>query len=78
MMGSEWSDIGWLGMGIGMVLWVLVLAVIIGFVVWLMNRTQSRGDDRRSELPEDVLRRRFAGGEIDREEFEGRLAVLRR
>ena len=78
MMGSEWTDIGWLGMGIGMAAWVLLPVVIIGLVVWLMNRTPVRGDDRRSESAEDVLRRRFAGGEIDGEEYERRLAVLRR
>jgi len=78
MMGSEWGDIGWWGMGIGMVIWVLLLAVIIGFVVWLMNRTQGRSDSGRSDPPEEVLRRRFAGGEIDGEEYERRLALLRR
>ena len=38
MMGWQWSDIGWLGMGLGMILWIVLLAMIIGFVVWLMNR----------------------------------------
>jgi putative membrane protein len=78
MMGSEWGDIGWWGMGISMVLWVLVLAVIIGFVVWLMNRTQGRSESRRDESAEDVLRRRYADGGIDGEEYERRLALLRR
>ncbi|HEX6128589.1 MAG TPA: SHOCT domain-containing protein [Candidatus Limnocylindria bacterium] len=78
MMGSEWGDIGWWGMGIGMVLWVLVLAVIIGFVVWLMNRTQGRSEGRRDESAEEILRRRYAGGDIDGEEYERRLAQLRR
>lgn len=78
MMGNEWTDIGWLGMGIGMVAWVLLLAVIIGLVVWLMNRTTQNRADRRGDSPEDALRRRFADGEIDGEEYERRLALLRR
>jgi putative membrane protein len=78
MMGGEWTDIGWLGMGIGMVFWIVLLAVIIGAIVAVMNRAQSRGDDRRGESADEVLRRRFAGGDIDAEEYERRLAVLRR
>jgi putative membrane protein len=78
MMGSDWSDVGWWAMGIGMIVWVVVLAVIIGLVVWLMNRTQAGRVDRRSESAEEVLRRRFASGELDGEEYERRLALLRR
>lgn len=78
MMGSDWGDIGWWGMGLGMVVWVLVLAALIGFVVWLMNRTQGHNDNGRDDSAEEVLRRRFAGGEIDGEEYERRLALLRR
>ena len=78
MMGGEWTDVGWWGMGIGMVAWVVLLAVIIGLVVWVMNRAQNNSNDRRGESGEEVLRRRFAGGDIDAEEYERRLAVLRR
>jgi uncharacterized membrane protein len=65
-------------MGFGMVGGLLMVAVIIGFVVWLMNRTQDRRDYPRGESGEEVLRRRFAGGEIDADEYERRLALLRR
>lgn len=77
MMGGEWTDLGGWAMGLGMVTWVLVLAVIIGFVVWLMNRAQDRHDGG-AESAEDLLRRRFAGGDIDAEEYERRLEALRR
>lgn len=78
MMGAEWTDMGGWAMGIGMITWVLVLAVIIGFVVWLMNRVPGRRDDGRAESAEEILRRRFAGGDIDAEEYERRLGALRR
>lgn len=78
MMGGDWSGITWVGMGVGMIVWVVLLAVLIGVVVAVMNRAQSRGDDRRGESAEEVLRRRFAGGDIDAEEYESRLALLRR
>lgn len=78
MMGGQWTDVGWWGMGTAMVAWVLLLAVIIGLVVWVMNRMQTKTNDRRGESSEEVLRRRFASGDIDAEEYERRLAVLRR
>jgi uncharacterized membrane protein len=78
MMGGQWSDIGWWGMGFGMIGGVLLLAVISGFVVWLMNRAQDHRDDSRGESGEEVLRRRFASGDIDADEYERRLALLRR
>lgn len=78
MMGGEWTDVSWWGMGIGMILWIVLLAVIIGAIVVVMNRAQSRGDAPRSESADELLRRRFAGGEIDADEYERRLALLRR
>lgn len=78
MMGGQWTDVGWWGMGTAMVAWVLLLAVIIGLVVWVMNLMQTNTNDRRGESSEEVLRRRFASGDIDAEEYERRLAVLRR
>lgn len=62
MMGGDWTDFGGWAMGFGMV----------------MNRAQTRGTDRHAESAEDVLRERFARGDIDAEEYEHRLATLRR
>ena len=76
MMG-EWSDVGWWGMGVAMIAWVLVLAFIVGLVVWAMNRSERANAARGSDSGEEVLRRRFAGGEIDADEYQRRLAVLR-
>ena len=63
----------WWPMGIGLVIWVL----IIGLLVWLVAR--SVGHRRGAgESAEELLRRRFAAGEIDEEEFAKRSEVLRR
>ncbi len=62
-------------MGIGSLFWLIVL----GLVVWLTVRiTARRGAEPRDESAEELLRRRFAAGEIDGEEYERRLEVLRR
>jgi putative membrane protein len=80
----HWHDgADWWAMGIGMLIWIIVLAaaigLAIGLAIWLVNRgSGGRRPDRDSETAEDILRRRFASGEIDAEEYERRLTVLRR
>jgi len=60
-----------------MLAWVILLAVAIGLVVWLVNRAGGQRVER-GDSAEEVLRRRFAAGEIDAEEYASRLSVLRR
>jgi putative membrane protein len=71
---------GWLMMGIGMLFWLLVLVAVVWIVVRMITVADRRQADGRSERDEalDLLRRRFANGEIDAEEFEQRLALLQR
>ena len=61
------------------VLGVVVFALIKVFPDWqdrvgLNNR---REEDRREDSAEETLRQRFARGEIDQEEYEQRLRILR-
>lgn len=75
---------GWgSGMGVWMVLWmvlwgliwVAVLVLLVLSIVWLARGTRS------TELPaydaEETLRRRYAAGEIDAEEYRRRRETLR-
>jgi len=80
MMGWGWGDggAGWWAMGLGMLAWVVLLAVGVGLVVWLINRNGAGQRNGRGDAAEDVLRRRFASGEIDADEYERRLSVLRK
>jgi putative membrane protein len=65
-------------MGFGLVAWLLLL-ILIGVVVWLVVRTLAqRSPMSSSSEAEQVLRRRFAAGEIDGDEYERRLEILRR
>lgn len=75
-----WDGGAWLMMGIGMLFWVLVLVVVVWLVVRMVNAADRRPADGRGERDEalELLRRRFASGEIDAEEFERRLALLQR
>lgn len=65
--------LAWWPMGISMI----IPLVIIGLMVWLVARAVSHRSGP-GESAEELLRRRFASGEIDEEEFAKRLEVLRR
>ncbi len=59
-------------MGGWMLLWALVglamLALVVVATIWLAKRVWP-GPPSASEGPDVVLRRRYAAGEIDRDEF---------
>jgi putative membrane protein len=57
--------------------WVLGLAVLI-LLFWMIARTTDGFAGRAEDSPEQILKRRYARGEIDRDEFERRLTDLRR
>lgn len=73
------------GMG-GMMMWMLVwglvglalLVLAVVGVVWLVRRTgNSDQGGGRPEAPEDVLRRRYAAGELDEDEYRRRRAQIK-
>lgn len=76
MMG-EWDTFGWLGMLIQFLFWGGILA----FIAWAITRffPGQRGGEppgARTDSAEELLRGRFARGEIDAEEYEERRRIL--
>ena len=68
----------WGAWGLGMmammlVSWSLVIAGIVLGIRWLAGQGQRSGSDRAL----DILRERYARGEIDKDEFEARRRDLR-
>jgi putative membrane protein len=66
---------GWWGMSGMWVVGLLSLVILVLLIVWIARWSQSSGP--RSEPPEEILKRRYARGEIDRNEYEQRLKDLR-
>ena len=68
MMG--WGILAWFGPIMMVIFWVAIIVAIIFFVRWLM--ASSRGS--HSLAPQDsaleILKKRYARGEIGKEEFE--------
>jgi putative membrane protein len=71
MMGSDWA--GW-GSGIWMLGGLLLVIGVIVLVAWAVTRSSRGGgpptQDPSRPTPSDVLRERFAHGEITEQEFE--------
>ena len=69
----------WFAAVIPMVLWALLLLVGIILVLRLAGRSGSQDPPQwGGDSAEEILRRRFAAGEIDADEYHRRLEVLRR
>jgi putative membrane protein len=61
-----------------LILVLLVLGVVVWAIIKVVHDWQNRiGLDRREDSAEETLRQRFARGEIDAEEYERSLEVLR-
>ena len=67
-------------MGGGLILTLLVLVVVVFAIIKVFPDWQDRVglNRRREDSAEETLRQRFARGEIDAEEYEQRLRVLRK
>ena len=62
-----------------MVLWWLFGIVLLVALVWAVARAAGFSASRpREESPETILKRRYARGDLDREEYERRLTDLRK
>ncbi len=75
---GPWMSGGWGMMGmmfLGPILVLLVIGLFVAGAVWI-GQSASRGGQPRSdgagvsETPLDILKRRYAGGEISKEQFE--------
>ena len=63
---NGWGNMmGWSGGGIMM---ILFWAIVIYFIVWLVRNNKTNGVNEKKAL--DILKERYAKGEIDKKEFE--------
>ena len=66
------------GHGFGILFWILIIVVVVLLVRGLGGGSTSGGRyDADDKSPLDILRERYARGEIDHDEFERRKRDLR-
>lgn len=68
-MNSTHGDWG-IGMEVGMWIFWLIVIFIVVFIARLMMNSSGQKSGTTSEKPVDILKQRYARGEIDKNEFE--------
>jgi putative membrane protein len=69
MMGG-WG-MGWFGGIFMIVFWILILVGLVFVIRWLVQTTSKKGDSgQRGSRAIDILKERYARGEIDKAQFE--------
>ena len=65
----HWMDFEW-GVGVGWIFMLLFWGLIILGVVYLLQLVAKGGKGEQREAPLEILKKRYAKGEITKEEFE--------
>jgi putative membrane protein len=80
MWDNGWGKGGWFGGAFMLLLMVLFLAAVVVAIIFVVRALSSHAapptptertprSDERFESAQDILKRRYAAGEIDREEY---------
>ena len=76
MMPMGWGGGGWgygwglFGMIFMLLFWILVLVGVVLLIRWLL--LEARGGGRQGESALEILKKRYARGEVNKEEFEAK------
>jgi putative membrane protein len=63
-----WGGYGFMGVFMW-IFWILVIVGVVFLVKWLVQQGK-QSQSGREEDPLDILKRRYARGEVNKEEFE--------
>ena len=71
MMGGFFGGMGWIGMILGFIFFIAIIIGIILFIVWIVKRSTHDSADYKTESKSlEVLKERYAKGEITKEQYE--------
>ena len=70
MNGMTWgSGLGYGYMGLGLTFWILIIVGVVLLIKWLVDQGKTTGGEQQMAAIE-VLKTRYAKGEITADEFE--------
>lgn len=75
MDGGTMEGMGF-GMYFGMFFWVLIFIGIVALALWAIQRSGGQTVAAQKETALDILKKRYAKGEIGKEEFEERRRLV--
>lgn len=67
------DHMGWMGLW-----WILALGVLVAFVWVVARAASSSAGTRETDSPEAILKRRYARGELNDQDFDRQLNNLRK
>ncbi len=65
----QWGTYGW-GMGAGWITMVLFWVVVVLGVMFIAQRVRCGRGSAQGETPMDILKKRYAKGELTKEQYE--------
>lgn len=73
-MNGYWGGGSWIMAIIGIIFWVVIIIGIVYLIRWLLMGGHQRWESHNSGI--DILKQRYAKGEISKEEFEEKMKDL--
>jgi putative membrane protein len=66
-----WYNMGWGGMWFGWLIFIVLLVLVAWVAVRVANNIQAgQQPEKRKDSPLNILKRRYANGEINREQYQ--------
>lgn len=71
MMGGYYGGMGWIGLVLGIIFLIVIIVGIILLIVWIVKRTTNSAIEPKTDIKAlEVLKERYAKGEISKEQYE--------
>ncbi|MEW5896812.1 MAG: SHOCT domain-containing protein [Nanoarchaeota archaeon] len=70
MLGFGYAGGGYLGMILGTLLWIAIIIGIVWLAIRLINKENNKEKEGHTSSPLEILKERYARGEINKPEYE--------